>query len=551
MRRALTTVAVLLLVFGSLAPAAAAAPAPAPEQGGDKQAVNLATTNASAANDAPPDPEEDQLGWENGYWHNESIDVDQSDGLSEAELNATVSRAMARVEYVRELEFQKTVPVELISREEFANSNNRTVNETFRAFDDTKFEALLLVGEQDDSLDVQQENRGTSVQGYYSPTKDAIVIIAENTSSPEMDEFTLGHELVHALQDQHFNLSSINRKTRDGANADSGIVEGDANYVQNRYEDRCGEGGSWNGSCVRPMSEGGGGGGGLANIGVYFVKFQPYSDGPKFIASRYKAGGWAAVNAVYNDTPASAEQVIHPEKYGEDAPTTVELEDQHSDQWQRLRPADRPDYGVVGQTGVASMFVYPLYHEGEGGRIVQPRNWLNYTDDGSISSFDPLNYGFDYAEGWDGDRMHFYRNADNETAYVWRIVWDTPQDAAEFRDGYEQLLAYWGAEEAGENTYRIPEGASQFADAFHITVEGDTVTIVNAPTTDELSQVRSSVDGDSETTTATATAVDETAESTTTGTATETETTTTEGPGFSALVAVVSLLLGMLAMRVR
>ena len=38
----------------------------------------LATGTAAAQ---PDDPESDVLGWENGYWHNETIDVDQSDGL--------------------------------------------------------------------------------------------------------------------------------------------------------------------------------------------------------------------------------------------------------------------------------------------------------------------------------------------------------------------------------------------------------------------------------------------------------------------------------------
>ena len=559
MRRALTTVAVVLLVLGSIAPAAAAGSAPATEADTEQTSapVESAATNASN-DDAPPDPEEDQLGWENGYWYNESIDVNQTDGLSEEELNATVARAMARVEVVRQLEFEEPVPVELMSREEFASSNNHSVNETFRLFDDTKFEAMLLVGEQDDSLDVQQENRGSSVLGYYSPSEDAIVIVTENATDPQIDEYTLAHELVHALQDQHFNLSSIRSETRDGANANSGIIEGDASLVEQRYEDRCGEGGSWNGTCVEPSSDGsGGGGGGLANFGVYFLKFQPYSDGPKFVASIYREGGWEAVNAVYNDTPESAAQVIHPEKYGQDSPTEVELSDQQSDEWERIRPANRLDYGEVGQSGIASMFVYPLYHDGSGGRIVQPQDWLNYTEDGDVSSFDPLNYGFDYAAGWDGDRMHFYRNGDNETAYVWRIVWDSPEDATEFREGYEQVLFYWGAEEVSENTYRIPEGASQFADAFHISVEGDTVTIVNAPTVDGLSEVRSSVEvGGQQTATPSDTPTP--AEMTDTPTATDANAedpgsteTTTEGPGFSAVAAVLAVLVSALLLRRR
>jgi hypothetical protein len=553
MRRLLTIVAVVLVVFGGLAPAVTTASPSALERPGAEQAATstASATNVSADDDAPPDPESDQLGWENGYWHNESIDVNQNDGLSQEELNTTVSRAMARVELVRGLEFEENVPVELVSRAEFRNNSSAgSSNESFRQFDDTKFEALLLVGEDEDSLSVQQENRGSSVLGYYSPRENAIVIVTENATSPEIDEFTLAHELVHALQDQHFNLSSITSQTRDGANANAGIVEGDASFVEQRYTDRCNGDGSWNGSCVRPAADGsgGGGGGGPANLGVYFLKFQPYSDGPKFVSTIYRQGGWDAVDAIYNDTPESAEQVIHPEKYEQEPPTEVELSDEHSGEWERIRPPSRLDYAEVGQAGVASMFVYPLYHEGNGGRIVQPRSWLNYTDDGSISEFDPLNYGFGYAAGWNGDRMHFYRNGDGETAYVWRLVWDSPEEATEFREGYHDLLIYWGAERVGENGYRIPEANSKFADAFYVSVEDDTVTIVNAPTVDELSEVRSSVALDrEETATQTATATDADGNST----ATTEAATTAESPGFSAVAAVLAVLFTALLARLR
>ncbi|MFW5948910.1 MAG: Hvo_1808 family surface protein, partial [Halolamina sp.] len=242
MRRVSAVLAVTILVLAGLAPAAAAAPAVADggQSSADARAATTAdvpaTTNATTREEnesAPPDPEEDRLGWENGYWHNESIDVDQSDGLNESELNATVSRAMARVEVIREIEFDTEVPVEIVSRDEFANSSGGgSYGESFRTFDDTKFEALFLIGEEEDSIEVQDENRGSSVAGYYSPSADSIVLVADNESSLQVDELTLGHELVHAAQDQEFDLGNFSSETRDGANANNGLIEGDANYVQ-------------------------------------------------------------------------------------------------------------------------------------------------------------------------------------------------------------------------------------------------------------------------------------------------------------------------------
>ena len=434
----------------------------------------------------PADPENDTLGWEAGYWYNESIRVDQSDGLNDSELNATVARTMARVEVIRQLEFKRRVPVEIETRESFdAQRANRSTDAALRRFDNVKFEALFLVGEDADSIDVQNENAGTAVLGFYSPSRDAIVVISESGSDLQLDELTLAHELVHALQDQYFNLTRYDARTRDGANAENGLIEGDASLVEFRYERRCTGEGDWNGTCL--SQSGGGGGGSLANIGTYLVKFQPYSDGPSFVQSLYSQGGWDAVNAAYGDVPASAEQVIHPEKYGVDPPTQVELEDRNSDAWERVRPPNRPDYGEVGEAALTTMLVFPLY-QNPPGRIVSPNEWLNRTAGGELSSFDPLNYGHPYSAGWDGDRLHVYVNAANETAYVWRLVWDSPAEAEEFLEGYSQVLEYWGGEEVEPGRWVIEDGG--FADAFHVRVEGDTVTIVNAPAVEQLDEVR-------------------------------------------------------------
>ncbi|MFC7190435.1 hypothetical protein ACFQL7_11610 [Halocatena marina] len=72
---------------------------------------------SNAMQSAPPDPNTDTLGWESGYWYNESITVDQSDGLSESELDAFLARSMARVEHIRRLEFTEQVEIEFVRPE--------------------------------------------------------------------------------------------------------------------------------------------------------------------------------------------------------------------------------------------------------------------------------------------------------------------------------------------------------------------------------------------------------------------------------------------------
>ncbi|MFB6072520.1 MAG: Hvo_1808 family surface protein [Halobacterium sp.] len=444
------------------------------------------TTTTQGIVDSHSDPATDVLGWEGGYWYNETIPVTVDDGLNATERNATIDRAMARVEHIRRLEFEKPVPVDVISRQtyqqEYAGTGN--ASDALRTFDDAKFEAMFLVGETENSLDVQEENRGSNVLGFYTPKDDRIVIISES-ETPTIEETTLGHELMHALQFRNFD-AQFSSPTRDAANAHNGLIEGEASYLDNVYKENCGE--AW--SCVTPSASGGGGGGGGGiHLGVYIVKYFPYSDGPGFVKHFYEQGGWSAVADLYENPANTSEQVAQPEKYGTDEPTEVSLPDRSNGDWDRVTVSGRAPYGEVGVGGLTAMLAYPAYHQNRSGYVLSPQAFLNTGPNGNVNMDDPFNYTTTPVRGWDGERMWIYENADGETAYTWRIAWDSPRDAREFAESYRSLLRYWGAEKRSDGVWRIPEGESEFADAFRVTVSGDTVTIVNAPTVPELSAV--------------------------------------------------------------
>ncbi|PSP38940.1 hypothetical protein BRC71_04145 [Halobacteriales archaeon QH_7_65_31] len=433
----------------------------------------------------PPDPETDVIGWENGYWANETLSIDRSDGLDDTEREQIVARAMARVETVRELEFDETVPVELLSREEYQNSQysgSGDRSEASSTFDNAKFEGLFLVGEDEDSLTAQQSNRGSSVAGFYTPSNDRIVVIYDGETADLPGERTLGHELTHALQDQHFNLSSITAGSREESNAQSGLIEGGANLVQERYMANCGD--EW--ECLSDPQSGSGSGGDL-HLGIYIMNFFPYDDGPAFVEFYQERGGWDRVDAMYDDLPASTEQIATPEKYAvdPDPPTDVSLTDENTNGWERVNPPGREPTAHLGQSAMTAMFGYTLYADGGNTPVLQPDELLNLDSNGEIVQ-PPFEYTAPPVRGWDGDRMHIYQK-DAETAYVWRSVWDSPADATEFAESYTDLLAYWGGSQQTGDIYTIPDGP--YADAFRVTVDGDTVTIVNAPTTDDLPDV--------------------------------------------------------------
>lgn len=425
------------------------------------------------------DPDTDQLGWENGYWYDSELSVTAENGLNDSELNATVSRAMARVERVRGLEFEETIPVKVINRSTYRNETGGNHSEALEKFDNAKFEALFLVGEDEGSIEKQEENRGSTVAGYYSPSEDAIVIVSNAENPTLSNERTLAHELVHGLQDQHFGLGNSSAKTRDAYAGRNGLVEGDASFTERRYMRNCG--GPW--SCLDVNQTGSGGDGSDIHLGLYVLQYFPYSEGPVFVEAIYDRDGWKAVNDAYANVPDSATEVLHPDRFPDWEPTNVSVGTADGE-WERIGPPNRPSYGVLGQSAITAGAAYTLYDEDESAAVVAGRTFLNLRPNMTVDPQHPFNYSIAVADGWTGGKFVAYEN-DDELAYAWRTQWESADEAGEFHAQWTNLIQYWGGQRVAENTYVIPEG--EFADAFRITVDGSTVTVVNAPERSDLS----------------------------------------------------------------
>jgi PGF-CTERM protein len=480
------TLAVMLVVPGAAAGAqtpnaGAADAAPA------GPAASADACEAVAGGEQRDNPEEDQLGYENGCWHDDPISVTVDDGLNETELDAVVARTMARVEYVRELEFEETVPVDVISREQYREQTSgaySNVSDAANLHQDVKYEALFFVPEDEDALRQIEDNRGGSVLGYYSPTNDRIVIVSDSDGALDVDGPTLAHELAHALQDQQFDLTRYNRSTTEKDNAINGIVEGDPTYTEYLYNQRCGD--EW--ECPSQESSPPPRPGPEFDWGIYFMGFQPYADGGAFVQQLQDEGGWAAVNDVYENPPASSEQVMYPEKYPDEKPRDVSVEDRSDDEWRVLDLETGLNYAEFGEAGMASMFISPTYDD-------RNPEFVSADDLQTGSDVDTLDYSLRYTDGWDGDRLYPYVTDDsvatNETGYVWKTAWDSPDDASDFASAYAEMLRYRGAEAVSDraNTYRIPDSEA-YGDAFYVNHTGDTVVVVNAPTVEDLRGVR-------------------------------------------------------------
>ena len=550
--RAIALVFVVALVCtAAVPPLTAASPA---ADAGAARLTGVDSTAAAAQQAAPADPDSDVIGWENGYWHNESIDVDQSDGLSDAELDAYVARAMARVEYIREAEFESTVPVSVITREEYRNmSAGAGANRTeYNRWNDQVWEGLFIVGESTGSGDAIGETTGSSVLGFYSPTRDEITIVTDSPDSPTINNATLVHELVHALQDQRYDLTNATYRgeTQDGDLAVDGVVEGEANYVETNYTQRCGV--EW--ECVEtPQAggSGGGGGGGGPNLGILLTLLNPYSDGPVYVNEIVEEGGWDAFEEQFQNPPASSEQVIH---RTDETPHPIEFTDEGTNGWSTF-PRDNPRLGQNGSDTVGEASIYAMFwYQAREYRAdtINPNGLFEKS-----GPYDTYNYDAEPSNGWANDRLFPYRDGDGDDAeygYVWVTEWDTEEDAREFHDTYLQMLEAHDVRQTDEGYYVVPDGP--FADAFLVRLDGERVTIVNGPTVDDVRDIQPTLEPvDAAQTTgedATEAPADDTGDTGAGDDAAASETTETTGAGFGFGVAALAVAVaGFLARRRR
>ncbi|MFU8867461.1 Hvo_1808 family surface protein [Natronococcus sp.] len=420
-----------------------------------------------------------ELGQIGDYAYDDSFAFDGEDRLTKAQLEAATYRSMARIEVIRGLPFEHDVELEVISREEYREQRGESANAS--AFRNELWRGAFVVDGETDVNRAFDELYGGAVQGYYS--SDRIVLVTDGSDEFRVDRGTLVHELVHALQDQRFGLERRG-ETIDERRAENGVFEGEANYVPYLYEQRCEA--EWD--CLakppEPTAE-------IAerpfNVGLFLSIYVPYAEGPSFVSHLHETGGWEAVDRAHDERPTTTSELIRPERYPHD-PIEIALEDRSSGEWDLETDGDgEPRTETVGE---ATLFG-SLWANGVIDRPI---------DEGGTEPV-PYNYSHPATDGWAGDEFRVYERADNETAHVWSLAWESEADAAAFADAYRDLLAANDAESVDDpdaavdgvdaEAYRIGD-EDPFAGAYRVAVDGDRVEIVGAPAVDDLEAVHAS-----------------------------------------------------------
>ncbi len=138
------------------------------------------------------------------------------------------------------------------------------------------------------------------VQGYYSP-KDKTLYVYDDVAG-NYARGVLIHEMVHALQDQHFGLEKLHQASfgSDAELALAALIEGDATFtmieVLKKEQPRAA-------AMLDTTLES------AKDVQKSFL----YAQGARYVKALKDRGGWQAVNAAYRNPPSTTAAVLHPE----------------------------------------------------------------------------------------------------------------------------------------------------------------------------------------------------------------------------------------------
>ncbi|MBM4375044.1 MAG: hypothetical protein FJ095_08170 [Deltaproteobacteria bacterium] len=248
-----------------------------------------------------------------------------------------------------------------------------------------------------------------NVAGFYDPDDDKLYLLDDLDDVARAP--TLAHELVHALQDQHFDLGArltYRRGQVDAAAAVGAFAEGDATSAMfSHLPDGALSVETLRRSLAASVA--------LSSTGLNTPPalqaslIAPYVDGYRFVEALRARGGWSEVNRAWRDPPRSTEQLLHLDKYdAREAPLEV------------AEPTSAP-FGVEARILDSDVV-------GEQGLRIVLEPWSSPPEAAAA------------AAGWGGDRYVLVSRSDGarrEVALAWRLVFDSEVDAVEL----ERLVA--------------------------------------------------------------------------------------------------------------
>ena len=341
-----------------------------------------------------------------------------SPALDPAEVDAVITDLMAFVEVERGLDFEERPNVELLDPTEFANRLNAQVTDEELQAQAERLSQLGLLPPGADPVAEFREALTARVAGWYDPTSGSLVV--RNAQLDQDARQILVHELVHALDDQHFDLDrpeylDLPDETAFGFRA---LVEGDARRIERIYRDRL------NPDNPDPPAE-------LPDLSeqdpydygeiVGDMLDAPYLYGERMVLALLDYRDERGVNAAFSDPPTTSEQVVHWDRY------LVREE--------RIDVPPPPAEGEVTDEGVLGELMLEAMLEAKIGRSA----------------------AVEAASGWGGD---WYVQYSSEDLTCLRVDWqmDSSGDLTELVTAFEDWVDAGGIgqiEQPDEDTLRF------------------------------------------------------------------------------------------------
>lgn len=319
-----------------------------------------------------------------------------------ASLTEAVERGKRFVAEFRGRPFREEVDVALLDDEEFERALAGEEDDD-PAEDEADFEATLyglqLADPDDDPEAEEAALLSDTVVGFYDDETEELVVRGVDVT-PYV-ELTIVHELAHAWQDQHFDLTALfdRTETDDEVLALRALVEGDATRVENAWRDEQPESVQ---DAIEEVEEGyddeGGEEPSKATVSLALLYGFPYELGEAFVD--YLEGN-AAVDAAFERPPTTTAQVFDPEKYVE-----------------RDEPADPPDPAAEGR----------VVDEGSLGQV----GLVVFLANGEVTRESML-----AADGWDGDEYVTWRSG-SRTCTTTAVVMDDGDEREELVRALEE-----------------------------------------------------------------------------------------------------------------
>ncbi len=243
----------------------------------------------------------------------------------QAQLEAWTREIAVDVARLRGLEWREPVRVAWADRDQFLDymheRQERFSSARERRFEDEVSKLLGFVDAEVDSAALVEELLESQAAGFYDPTHKTFFVLDDLPEA--LVRMIAAHELVHALDDQHFDLDAglaARRGNSDALWAYMAVVEGSATAVMNTWAVENLQ--RFSPEDLERMGQLGDAGLEAAPERFWKPLVGAYYRGASFLArtSSVLRGSMARpsprdIDRAFQDPPASSEQVLHPDRY--------------------------------------------------------------------------------------------------------------------------------------------------------------------------------------------------------------------------------------------